>query len=457
VHRPNPLIPVTGRLASWMQRHPRQLTTLVVASLLGFGVTAFGVAPLAPDPADLPRRLVVEDLTPGSLVQQAQSLRVHDWRTYRSDQTRAGDTADTLLLRLGSDDPQAAAFLRRDALAQKLLQGRSGKGVDVELDQSGQVQRLTARLPADDAARSSTHFSRLTIEREGDSFRAGIEPAELKATVRLAGGTIHSSLFAATDAALLPDAVAIQIAEMFSAEIDFHRDLRKGDRFTVAYESLEADGQPVTWGHGTGRVLAAEFVNRDRSHRAVWFQEPGRARGAYYTFDGESLRRAFLASPMEFSRVTSRFGPRMHPILQKGRQHNGVDYGAPTGTPVRTVGDGVVEFAGWQNGYGNVIHIRHRGGRTTVYAHLSRIGVRKGQGVEQGQTIGNVGATGWATGPHLHFEFRENGRHVDPLRIARASESTPVSAAARPLFQQHAQAMALHLSMGESMALASAQ
>lgn len=429
----------------------------MVAALLGFGVTAFGVAPRGPDPASQPRRIVVEDLTPGSLAQQTRDLHAHEWRTHRSDVTRPGDTADTLLLRLGSDDPDAAAFLRRDPLAQKLLQGRAGKPVDAEIDLAGQVRRLVARLPAEESSRLGTHFSRLRIERTPQGWHATTELAELQASVRLAAGTIQSSLFAATDAASLPDAVAIQIAEMFAAEIDFHRDLRKGDRFTVAYESLEADGRPVTWSHGSGRVLAAEFVNRDRRHRAVWFQEPGQGRGAYYTFEGESLRRAFLASPMEFSRVTSRFGPRMHPILKQGRQHNGVDYGAPTGTPVRTVGDGVVEFAGWQNGYGNVIHIRHRGGRTTVYAHLSRIGVRKGQSVEQGQTIGNVGATGWATGPHLHFEFRENGRHVDPLRVARASESTPVPARARPLFERHAQAMDLYLSMGASVALASAQ
>jgi murein DD-endopeptidase MepM/ murein hydrolase activator NlpD len=157
---------------------------------------------------------------------------------------------------------------------------------------------------------------------------------------------------------------------------------------------------------------------------------PGK--GGYYTLDGQSLRRSFLASPMEFSRITSGFKMRFHPILQKWRAHLGVDYAAPTGTAVRSVGDGVVEFAGVQNGYGNVvIREAHRNHNTTVYAHLSRINVKRGQSVSQSQVIGAVGSTGWATGPHLHFEFRVNGVHHDPLTIAQNSDAVPVSPAAK--------------------------
>ena len=234
------------------------------------------------------------------------------------------------------------------------------------------------------------------------------------------------------------------------------------------YETLEGDGEPLR----TGRVLSAEFVNKGKSFQAMWFQDPAaggvqsaegsrvadsRAKGGYYTLDGQSLRRAYLASPMEFSRVTSGFKMRLHPILQTMRAHLGVDYGAPTGTAVRSVGDGVVEFAGIQNGYGNVVILKHRNNNSTVYAHLSRINVHKGASVSQGQNIGAVGATGWATGPHLHFEFRVNGVHHDPLTIARASESVPVSAASKPAFARLASANRVALSAAASVQQSSAQ
>ena len=180
-------------------------------------------------------------------------------------------------------------------------------------------------------------------------------------------------------------------------------------------------------------------------------------KGGYYNLDGQSLRRAYLASPMEFSRVTSGFKMRFHPILQTWRAHLGVDYGAPVGTPVRSVGDGVVAFAGSQGGFGNVVYIKHRNQHTTVYAHLSRIGVRKGQSVGQGDQIGAVGATGWATGPHLHFEFRVNGQHQDPVAIAQQSESIPVSQAARAPFAPSALAPRVNLAAADSIRQASSQ
>jgi len=231
------------------------------------------------------------------------------------------------------------------------------------------------------------------------------------------------------------------------------RALRKGDRFSVVYETLEADGEPMR----AGRVLSAEFVNNGKTFQAVWFQEPGAPRGDYYSMNGQSLRRAYLASPLAFSRVTSGFKMRFHPILQTWRAHLGVDYAAPTGTPVRSVGDGVVETAGFQGGFGNVVILKHRNGHSTVYAHLSRIDVRKGQSVTQGQTLGGVGATGWATGPHLHFEFRVNGQHQDPMAMARQSESIPVSAAARPQFQRNASNAQMELAAAASLQPANSQ
>jgi murein DD-endopeptidase MepM/ murein hydrolase activator NlpD len=219
----------------------------------------------------------------------------------------------------------------------------------------------------------------------------------------------------------------------------------------VVYEALAADGEPVTWAVPTGRVLSAEFVNNGKAHHAVWYSD-ATGRGAYFGFDGKSKRRAFLASPMEFSRVTSGFAMRFHPILQTLRVHRGVDYGAPYGTAVRSVGDGVVEFAGWQNGYGNVVKVQHGKERSTLYAHLSRIDVRKGQAIEQGQHLGAVGATGWATGPHLHFEFQVSGQHVDPLTIAKAADTMTIDGAARARFAELSSSAKAQLDLAETLA-----
>nr|WP_240636095.1 M23 family metallopeptidase [Caldimonas tepidiphila] len=445
-----------ARTQHWAHRHPRRIAAAVMTVLLGTGVTAFGVAPLAPDAADLPQRLIAEAVTPLPLDPQIEALIEHGYQLTRNDVTRSSDTADSLLSRLGVVDARAAAFLRQDPLARQVLAGRPGKMVQARTGPSGELLELIARYPAASDQQFSTHFTRLTIARDGDSLRARSEQAPLNARVRLGGGTIRSSLFAATDEARLPDTVATQMAEIFSNEIDFRRDLRRGDTFTLLYEALEADGEPVLWNQSVGRVLAAEFTNAGKTFEAVWFQEPG-GKGAYFDFKGESMRRAFLASPMEFSRVTSGFAMRFHPIHKTWRAHLGVDYGAPTGTPVRVVGDGVVDFAGVQGGYGNVVHVRHSGDRVTVYAHLSRIDVRRGERVSQGQLIGAVGATGWATGPHLHFEFREKGAHVDPLKIARASEALTISPAARERFATHTRAMRTQLAVANAQLLASAE
>jgi murein DD-endopeptidase MepM/ murein hydrolase activator NlpD len=234
----------------------------------------------------------------------------------------------------------------------------------------------------------------------------------------------------------------------------------------VVYEALEGDGEPLR----AGRVLSAEFVNAGKTFQAMWFQEPATTgavaattashnltKGGYYNLAGESLRRSYLASPLEFSRVSSGFKMRFHPILQTWRAHLGVDYAAPTGTAVRSVGDGNVEFAGVQNGFGNVVMVKHRNNATTVYAHLSRIFVKNGQSIGQGQNVGAVGSTGWATGPHLHFEFRVNGVHHDPLTIARQSEAVPVAAAFKSVFEASAAQVRAQLAAAASMQSGSAQ
>jgi murein DD-endopeptidase MepM/ murein hydrolase activator NlpD len=446
-----------------LHRHPQRLAAALAAVLLtGTGAT-FAVANFAPEPNLLHAVTIVENVQPLAVPAAAIEANANlAMRLYRSDVTRTTDTAEVLLKRLGAFDPEAAAFMRSDTLVQQMLLGRAGRNVTLEALDGKRLLNLTARWsPEDDGM-----FKRLTVQKTEQGFLSRIETLPMAASTKLASGTIKSSLFAATDDARIPDAVAIQLAEIFSGDIDFHRALRKGDYFSVAYEALEGDGEPLR----AGRVLSAEFVNAGKTHQAMWFQEPvtsGSAalasathtltKGGYYTLAGESLRRAFLASPMEFSRVSSGFKMRFHPILQTWRAHLGVDYAAATGTPVRNVGDGVVDFAGVQNGFGNVVIVKHAHNNTTVYAHLSRINVRRGQSIGQGQNIGLVGATGWATGPHLHFEFRVNGVHHDPLTIARQSESIPVRAAAKPLFDQTADLVRTQLAAAAHMQTGSAQ
>ena len=440
-----------ARVEAFAAKHPRALTGTVVGLLTGFAVTAFGIAPLAPDARDLPQRTLAEVVQSSDLEAQLAALAEHQIGLSRSELTRSSDTVESLFKRLGAFDAAAAQFLRTDPLAKRTLQGRAGKSVQLTADASGVVQSMVVRFPAEKAEQQVTHFTRLSITRAGKSFVSKLETAPLQAQIRLGSGTIQSSLFAATDEARIPDAIASQMADMFSGEIDFHRELRKGDRFSVVYESLTADGESISWDNAAGRLIAGEFVNNGRTHSSVWFKDSVTGKGNFYGFDGQSKRRAFLASPMEFSRITSGFSMRFHPILKTNRPHLGVDYGAPTGTPVRTVGDGPVEFAGWQNGFGNVVFVRHNDARTTVYAHLSRIDVKKGQRVEQGQKLGGVGSTGWATGPHLHFEFRVKGSHQDPRLIARASEAATLPSYARNQFKQTVASVKSQLSVAQSM------
>jgi murein DD-endopeptidase MepM/ murein hydrolase activator NlpD len=440
----------SAHIASFTSRYPRTLAASVSLALAGFAATAFGIAPQVPDASDLPQRTIVESVPTVDLRAQLDALAEQDLDLFRSEITRPSDTVDSLLSRLNVADARAAAFLRSDSIARRLLEGRAGKRVQVRVDSRGTLAELVARYAAPSADKLPSQFTRLRVQRIADKLVADVSTAPLTSQVLMAGGTIQSSLFNATDEAGIPDAVATQLAEIFANDIDFRHELKRGATFSVVYESLTADGEPISWGPASGRVLAAEFVNEGQTFSAVWFKD-GDAKGAYFGLDGQSKQRSFLASPLEFSRVTSGFAMRMHPILNTWKQHNGVDFGAPTGTPVRTVGDGVVEFAGWQNGYGNVIHIQHGIARSTVYAHLSRIDVVQGQHVEQGAVIGAVGQTGWATGPHLHFEVKIDGLQQDPLKVAQASEAVTISPAAQARFGQLAQSVRAQLGIAESL------
>jgi murein DD-endopeptidase MepM/ murein hydrolase activator NlpD len=373
-----------------------------LASLFGVVVAAFGTVQTTPEPP-LTQQLAVETLAL-SLPEPSSAEAMDFWTEERFQR---GETFGSLLDRLGIDAGDVDQ-LRRLGGALKSL--RPGTLVQARVSGGGELRTLSYLANRDQLT---------LIERDAGGFRISEQPAELARRTVMKSAQIRSSLFAATDAADIPDSVAAQLADVFAGDIDFHRDLRQGDRLSVVYETFAYNGREVK----SGRVLAAEFVNQNRSFRAVWYSDEGPAAtriAGYYTPEGKSLRKAFLRTPLEFSRISSGFGLRMHPIQQRWRQHTGVDYAAPQGTRVKATADGVVEFAGQQGGYGNLVEIRHHSGYTTWYAHLSGFaaGLRRGARVSQGDLIGYVGQTGWATGPHLHYEFRVNNQFRNPLAIA---------------------------------------
>ena len=394
-------------------------------------IAAFGTAPESQ--FLLARTAVPEPLT----INLVEALVPSPSSFIREERFQRGDTLPGLLARLGVNGEDAQKLVRTQAGALRGL--RTGTIVNADVGADGALMSLTY-LPGKDAL--------ATFAREGDGFRVSELRLALDTQTVLKSGSIRSSLFAAADAAGLPDGIAMQLAEVFGGDIDFHRDLRKGDRFSVIYELLYHNGRAVR----SGRLLAAEFVNAGKVYRAVWYagiegaKETGK--GGYYTPTGKNLRKAFLRSPLEFSRMTSGFGMRMHPIMRQWRAHRGVDYAAPGGTRVRSVGDGVVEFAGRQGGYGNMVVLRHTGQYSTAYAHLSRIapGLRRGARVAQGDAIGFVGQTGWATGPHLHYEFRIAGEARNPLAVAMPA-ALPVAAHELPMFRRYAASFATQLDL----------
>src|SRR6202158_2827128 len=333
-----------------------------------------------------------------------------------------GDTVAALFERRGVHDPRAINFLKADASGRALFrQLVPGRTLQAETGDEGELIRLRYFVNSSEL---------LEVSRQSDGFQAKHRAITEAARLIYKTATIRSSLFAATDAAGIPDVIAMQVARVFATDIDFHSDLRKGDRFSVVYEMLYDSGELVA----PGRILAAQFVNDRHEYNAVLFQD-NEGNDAYYSLDGTNRAKAFLRSPVEFSRVSSAFGARFHPIFKNWRAHTGVDFAAPQGTRVLAAADGHIVSAGARGGYGNAVEIRHGGGIATLYAHLSGFarGIRAGARVKQGEPIGFVGRTGWATGAHLHYEFKVAGVHQDPLRVA-LPKAEPVPARLKSQF-----------------------
>ena len=399
-------------LAQLVKPHPGHISRLWFGSGV-IGISLFGMVAAFGTVSDyrlsdVPRSTVLENIAPPA----ATAAPTTQDTFLRDERVKQGDTVADLLKRLGIDDRAASEFLQSQTTTQALYRQLSpGKNLTARTDAQGALQSLVFPL-------NGGKDQALVVEKSGDGFTATEQSLSLDTRLILKSAEIRHSLFGASDAAGIPDAIATQLADVFGGDIDFHRDLRKGDHFSVIYESQHFLGRSVR----SGRIIAAEFVNNGKAYRAAWYADQSGIEnsGGYYTADGKNIRKAFLRSPLEFSRITSGFSmARFHPVLQAWRAHKGIDYGAPTGTRVKATGDGTIEFTGIKGGYGKVVVLRHQNRYTTLYGHLSAFApnLRIGSRVSQGDIVGYVGSTGLASGPHLHYEFRVNEVHQNPLAI----------------------------------------
>ncbi|PKO46565.1 MAG: peptidase M23 [Betaproteobacteria bacterium HGW-Betaproteobacteria-22] len=416
---------------------------LAISCLPLFGIyTAFGIAPQNLN--DVPTSMVIEEIAlplENNTSYPDESLSQTFW--YK-DHVRRDDTLNSILTRLNIRNRSAFEFIRSDNTASEIAGGLiPGRQIKAETDLDGNLIQLEFVL---------NNNQLINLVKTEDGYESSKDSRTLTSEPILKSAKINSSLFAATDSANIPDHIAIQLADIFESEINFHTDLRKGDRFNVVYEGLYDQGELVK----AGDVLAAEFVNNGKTYRAIGLRD-GNNQMQYYTPEGKSVHKSFLRSPLEFSRVSSGFSTaRYHPVLQKVRAHKGVDFAAPTGTRIKASADGIVDFVGQKGGYGNVIILKHANGISTLYGHLSRFssGLRRGARISQGAIIGFVGMTGVATGPHLHYEFLVNGQHRDPMKVA-LPRTNAINASNKAAFEQASAERTVQLSLLSSTNIAS--
>lgn len=356
---------------------------------------------------------------------------------------RRGDSLDRLFKRHGLNRSDLANFMNLDTARAHLRLVKPGDVIAVR-HLEGDVLQLRKDI--------SLHES-ISINRAGEEFVSDIVDRPLEKRQRQATGLIDSSLFLAAAEAGVSDRTIMNLAGIFAWDIDFVLDIREGDEFTLIYEQLWRDGQQI----GEGDILAAEFINQGEMFRAVRYEDPN-GRVDYFTPDGKSVRKAFVRAPLAFSRISSNFNPRRrHPKLNRIRAHRGVDYAAPTGTPVKAAGDGKIIHRGTRGGYGKTVIIQHGGNITTLYAHLSRYSkLRNGGRVRQGDIVGYVGATGLATGPHLHYEYRRNGVHMNP-RTVKLPDAEPINPEFLDDFELLAQPLMRQLDRHKNLFAAEAQ
>lgn len=418
---------------------------------LSAAIAALAAAPAALDLDTLQPTAIVESVATPSIVDQVEELLQRQDAFVREARVERGDTLATLLARLEVRDDAASTFLRSEPRARPLVRLAPGRFLQANTAANGQLNWLKVYLDGD--AESSNATTRvMTVQRVGEF---GLQVSEtdlaLERRVELRSGEVRSSLFGATDDAGVPDSIAQQIIDALESELDFHRDLQRGDSFRVIYEALYASGEYVR----PGRLLAVEFLNSGKRFEAYWYGDDSKS-GGYYALDGRSTKRAFLRSPLEYTRVSSGFSAsRAHPLFGYDAAHRGLDYAAPAGAKIRSIAAGTVKFSGWQNGYGNVVEIQHDQKHVTLYAHLQKIApsIRTGARVGQGDLVGAVGMTGWATGPHLHFELKMYGAQVNPI-TAVLPGAQPLANAQMTAFRESATPLREQLALLERVNLA---
>jgi murein DD-endopeptidase MepM/ murein hydrolase activator NlpD len=396
---------------------PERLWTILpgVFGIFMATTTALGLSGLSEAESRMLAQQVSQELKPQGLAVQVSALSVHGLELTREDEVRRGDSIESLLERLGVTDPAARAYLNRDAKTRAVLRSNVGQTALVRTDLQGKLLRLQLLNKLD----------AWIVERTGEgqyvtrTARLGTENRIEHRSVR-----VGRSFFGAMDEAGVPDAITEQVVTLFESDIDFRRQVDEGDIVRVIYENQLVGGRNI----GAYKLIAVRFEADGKTYEALYYDNPATGKGNYYDAQGQSVRRGFLAAPLRYTRMSSGYTTyRLHPLFGDPRAHRGVDYAAPYGTPVRAVADGVVTMRGWSTGYGNTIEIRHNERYSTLYAHLSDFApaVARGKPVQMGDVIGYVGTTGWATGPHLHYEFKVNGRHMDPSRILAENPQVP--------------------------------
>lgn len=363
--------------------------------------------------------------------------------SHREVKVAKGDTLSTLFAKVGLPANVVHDVLASSKQAKQFSQLKHGQVLQFEFDKDGALALLHTKVNNLESIRLARTDKGFTFEREIS-----------KPVVRTAyaHGVINSSLAASAQRAGLSHSMTMDMARVLGYDIDFAQDIRPGDEFDVVYEQKVMDGKVV----GTGNILSARFTNRGKTYTAVRYTNK-QGNTSYYTADGNSLRKAFIRTPVDFARISSRFSAgRKHPILNKIRAHKGVDYAAPRGTPIKAAGDGKVLLAGRRGGYGNTVIIKHGNAYQTLYGHMQGFakGVTTGSTVKQGQVIGYIGTTGLSTGPHLHYEFQVNGVHVDPLS-QKVPMADPIAKAERQRFLQQSKPLIARMDQEKATLLAS--
>lgn len=375
-------------------------------------------------PIDIPAS-VYNPVTAGSTPENEQ---------WKIASVKRGDSLAAIFKRSGLGAGDLHTIMKLGKETKRLRNVQPGQTFRFRLNEDNDLQTLLYEV---------NQLETLAIHRDGDNFIASYHHKDVEKRTNHASAIVTSSLFEAGREAGLPDSLTMELANIFGWDIDFALDIRQGDHFTVIYEEHFLNGEKIS----NGAVLAAEFVNQGRSYKAIRYTDASN-RSDYYSPDGLSMRKAFLRTPVDFRRISSRFGKRKHPVLNRMRMHKGVDYATPRGTPIRAAGDGKVVHKGRKGGYGRAVIIQHGGRYSTLYAHMKsyRRGVYVGKRVKQGQIIGYVGSSGRATGPHLHYEFRVNGAHRNPLTVKLPS-AKPINRKYKSAFVQHAQIMISQIEM----------